>query len=326
MDISIENIQKLEGGYLVPSELKHDIIYSEETNRIVSSLFPGIIDSEEIAIQHKTLFNNNWVFLETEKVMFLYSSKVGSSFIRNSIVEPNNARLVNIVNNGPVDIKPLLKFKPFTLEPNIEECDFSVSELVKFLNGNSKKDLILLIRNPVMKWISGVVMDMRNNEITSPLFHAVLEKAYNRDFRGLGFEDLPEDILSELTYFYIRDIVKKEGRVDNGHSRFFAESNYLLFSEHIDTINLNKLKIFDVDELGVDLGDVITEYYPILKDYVQKDYWTQRTLWNKLFSEFVTHISNRNDNLLMDKIQDGVYKDYSFYKMFKQKFKSNLIN
>jgi len=317
-------------GDVITGDDKSNIIYSKKVKSIVNDLFPGVLNEDE-PHNYNNFFSSPWVFLETNKVMFLYSSKGGSSIINNLIIQPHND-----TNEIKISDKPKLKhiqvheekhlvFEDFTLD--IKECENTkdISELSRFLKGNSKKDLIVLTRNPVLKWISGVTMDIRDSEKT-PIFHAMLEKHYGKSFRDKEFDQWPDEVIADLAYFYVKNQLGKCGRVDVGHGKFFNEQTYNLFTYHKDSINLNKLRFFDLDNLDVQLSDIILEYYPELKPFVGDAYYTQRTTWVKTFGNFFNYVSEYDGDNMLERIQTSNYRDYHFYQMTKKVFKENHIN
>lgn len=316
-----------EGGDFISREKLNELLYSKDNLKILNDIFPEIYQPTSEPSDY-SIIKKGWILLNTPKVMFLYTSKGGSSFIRNTIVEPNNRNEVDINKNTklkPINCGDDLKFKPFSFDIDLKNSSDEFSEFDKFLNGKSKKDLILLVRNPSIKWISGIIMDIKNTNYNS-ITYSLLEKAYGVDLIGTDFDEWPENIISDLTYIYIKNQISSYRDIDPGHSRLYSETNHSFFSYHKHRMNLDKFKIFDLDSVDENLLDVILSYYPELKKHTVDLYWTQRTQWKSMFGKVMNSIQREQQYELIERIRAGVYRDYHYYKLMERDFKNNYIN
>ena len=133
-----------------------DIISKTENIGYLKSLLFGENILSEVNKFKFQNYNFNAVnYLETEKFGILFFMKGGSSLIMNTF------DLLNLTTTPSTRNSTWPKLFKSTIRIDNKDVESEeYPEFVKILNGKSKKDLIIVTRNPIYKWLSGVYQEM----------------------------------------------------------------------------------------------------------------------------------------------------------------------
>lgn len=255
-------------------------------------------------------------FFETSKFIILCTQKGGSSFINNILKEndlfihnPDDVREEFWDNNNFIDL----------FDKNYKVKTDGVSEFIKIISGTSKKDLIIVTRNPIIKWMSGVVQDLDGVLHDAPFLSKIVN--YEKT------DDTEENVLNlqkTIMIDFLLDRLEREGTTAIAHSYLYNELFYqlLIINDKIDT---NKLYIVDIDNPDHNLADVLKKYYPEIKDsFSFNNYWTHREKHHFLFNDLHDRLQDQNLEILINSITKHVTDDYRWYLILLEKYKDNL--
>jgi hypothetical protein len=256
-------------------------------------------------------------YFETEKFFLLCTSKGGSSFIngflkRNNLEVKHNQELNKIIrgHNNFFNIKN--KYKE-------EEVDKQIIEYFKLLNGKSKKDLIIVTRNPLVKWMSGVIQDLNSLVDKAPMLMKLVkyEKSDDKLKNQLN-------LYRSLLPYFLTERFETEGKIALGHSQLYNEYFFQLLLIH-SNIDKNKLHIVDIDNPNHDLSDVIEKYYPYTKEEKNISYWTHREKHLHLFKNLNHFLIEQGiEKNVTAAIKNEILNDYKWYILLLETFKDNL--
>ena len=255
-------------------------------------------------------------FFETSKFIILCTQKGGSSFINNILKEndlfihnPDEARDDFQKNNNFIDL----------FEKNYKVKTDAVTEFIKIISGTSKKDLIIVTRNPIIKWMSGVVQDLDGILQDAPFLSKTVhyEKVDDDEQNVLNLQ-------KTIMIDFLHDRLEREGTTAMAHSALYNELFYqlLIINDKIDT---NKLFIVDIDNPDHNLADVLKKYYPEIKDSDSfNNYWTHREKHHFLFNDLHDRLQDKNLEIVINSITKHVTDDYRWYLILLEKYKDNL--
>ena len=259
----------------------------------------------------------------TDKYAIIFTEKGGSSAII-GILDQYKLSNLKVSNN---DNHPRLIATLMFNTSELEEFELSSEqkEIKDILDGNSKKDLIIVTRNPIYKWLSGVYQDVLFEvERSSILLNQVLDK--NKSFKPYNFSEnnkkklLAKESLSQFVYSLLKYRQRIGIPIASDHSRLYNETFFsMLLNLKIDK---SKLKIIDLDDPGSDLMDCLSKYNPeILETCNTESYWTQRPHHTEIISSINTECKKRNDEELLSKIKDELLKDFYYYTLIRKHYK-----
>lgn len=279
-----------------------------------SSKFVNIFVEDNI---HENYFkyrrdDRQLMILDTPKALFLYTFKGGSTFIENSIIKPSRENEVNLKIKGPINGKNLkFKLHTMTIDDNVRldnDGDCVLQELIKSSKGKSKKDLIIVTRNPIIKWISGILMEIQIN----------VKKDLNehRDFTKID-----DGVLSNYIIKFLKKNYELSYSYSPGHCVLFNKFFYLLLTSN--NIDKSKIKIVDLDNKETNFSSILMRYYPEIEPHLQKNYWTQSNNYDKLFIPFIRMKKERTN--IENLVRNEIYEDMMFYNLINEIYKDNII-
>ena len=239
---------------------------------------------------------------ETEKFGIIYTSKGGSSIIR-GVLERNELLNIQLLHKNE-----WYSTYHYLLTPNrLDNINKIYTNLVNICEGKSSRDLVIVIRNPLYKWLSGIVAD------TGAKY-----------FGEVSFNNVDLSLFANKVYEYLDSNLKKENSISFGHSALFNESHYNFLI--CNNINLNKLKIIDIDDSTSNLLKILQFYYPNIKeDDDTKSYWTLRGYHSMIIKTIIDKINSDNNKLLLNTVKRNIYNDYYYYNLLKSRFGQNFI-
>lgn len=241
--------------------------------------------------------------VETEKYFIFFTPKGGGSFI-NKFHDAHNLKInIDKENDYLNSIKSA--FYPFNnINSNIQE-----NELDLLLNGKSKKDLIIVTRNPIYKFLSGIYQDLIKDRATET----------NSDIT----QEISDTELQELVYNELNNRFLERGDICTGHSMLFNKWFYLLLT--LNKIDTSKLFIVDIDNSKSSLSELFLNYYPELeKSNSLKTFWTHRNKHKSVIESLMSGISKNNNNGLMVFMRNEISLDFYFYNLIQEVYKNNM--
>ena len=259
-------------------------------------------------------------FFETSKFILLCTQKGGSSYINTALSENN------LFVHNPEQAKEIFhKFNNFIDLLHVDYANMDIPEVAleysKILQGKSKKDLIIVTRNPILKWMSGVVQDLDGLVHSAP----VLRKLINYEVDYIDYEQSTLNLQKELLIDFLIERFESEGTTAYAHSKLYNVLFYQLLSVN-SNIDKNKLYLVDIDNPNHNLADVLKRYHPeIQKTEKHKSYWTHRHKHDYLFSDFQDRINERQLEIpLIESIIKDITFDYQWYLILLANYKDNL--
>jgi hypothetical protein len=221
---------------------------------------------------------------DTPKCLILTRQKIGTQFVRTFFHDDLNKNLIP----PEIDITPAYNITrlddKFEIEKKFPQIDFSekfdyhLESFDKFLNtADFDKDVIILIRNPWKRFVSALIQDFikpfigpNNSRILEVFGQVILTKDeldwWINNRHEIDKFILDQDRLETPPDKFIECFEKIVEKIIEG----WYNGKYPILSLHngeylsvIESIlkaapNLNKVNIFDIDE--VDLNDVFSKY------------------------------------------------------------------
>ena len=257
-------------------EIRREVIVENNKN---DKLFRKLVINLDKDYSGETGYNNKThnvfpmpQYLESKKFGIMFSAKGGSGWIGDAFRENN------------LSIQP--KGKPFSMvwQQLISPWggEDKHGDLNNILNGSSEKDFILVTRNPLYKFVSGLWEEIHTTYQLSNIFRGsvlVEGKSFHTEKGGLLGQSM--EFIQDIMTKWILGTIDLQGDVSHAHAALYNESYYNLLTLH--NINRKNLKIVNIDSVDGDLENVFNEYYTNLK--IKKDgYGTHRNKHEKLLT------------------------------------------
>jgi len=258
----------------------------------------------------------------TKKLIIISRPKIASSFLDHVFFEfPENRNVFSLTH------ELTLKFD------NSKTQDGVQFEIENIFNGKSKKDILILYRSPLKKFLSGTIQDFDNGFLKLDKHHHFLIENFFKDYpefkkfillkysiieeflkdvgseRNEEFEKYYSKLLFEFASFII------ENNIISGHNDNTNYLTYSLINEKI--IDKNKLYLLDIDSAEKNtLMDFLKKYeiQPKRKEYRN----SQKTGADLL------HRMIRNNKHLNVLLHDNIKVETFFYNLL-QSSKYNII-
>lgn len=301
-----------------------DIINKTKYPESITDIF-SFLNNSDINKVPDYLSYHGLQYAETDKFGIIFTPKSGSSLI-NSLCKVNNLTENSNQKNIAIDLQ-----QTQNLFGIFENDDKQFDGLRNMLIGKSKKDLIIVTRNPVSKLLSGTIQELYMEYSNSKSLSEWVSEKYNIEFKDIksflktklySFEK-KQEILSDITYKYLYSVYRKTGRTTQGHSQLYNEMVYTILGNH-DKINLSKLRIIDIDSSTGNIVSLFKEYYPELKgNELIEEFNTHRTDWDLFFGKLLKKFYELSDPFWVA-MKTDVSRQYYYYTLTLEKYKNNL--
>lgn len=308
--------------------IRNELINLNDNKRIANQVIPDLYNVNLF----EYVYPHPFEYKETDKFVIFTASKSGSTII-NRLMDDNNLSLHDLGNGGHRgDINRCVLDHVNFINGYDEKIPLisELSEMKKIINGTSEKDLIIIIRNPIKKWMSGVIQDIGEQIEESHLIRGFIRNQYGYtltsipdivDNKSLTYQE-KSDILSELVTYFVSGRVLDKGTTQYNHMELFNEIFYMFLNNN--SINLSKLKIIDIDSESGDIIELFKSYYPDLKLPRSWRYWTYRDIWKIMFSEF-KKMMTKNDKGIYQLVKRELGRDMYYYNLINENYKNNII-
>lgn len=209
--------------------------------------------------------------------------------------------------------------------------DILIDELVKpieeILNGKSKKDLIIVIRNPVYKFLSGLYQDVSFELQSSDVLLGIVSNKYDVKYNHKDNDDkiksLNDSAICFLAYNLLKYRLSSGQDVASSHSDLYNEFYYSLLTNN--NIDSSKLKIVDIDDPNSDLIKCLGEYNPeIIDSSNNRGYWTHRGHHEMLLNGIEKLCLEDNNFELLKAVKSEINNDFHYYTLIRQNYKDNV--
>ena len=258
-------------------------------------------------------------YMETEKYGILFTSKGGSSYIMRTLKEYNLSEHVDeneFANGfGPVFLS--------TLHPSStgKGTPKKFAEFFSILNGKSKKDLIIVTRNPVYKWISGVYQEISMDYSKSNILYGMLQNDYKLNECETNINKLTDDILEKLVYRYLVGSLYRNGTVATDHAALYNQSFFLFILNN--KIDMNKLKIVDIDDPNCNINKLLKSYNSEVIVNKTDGLWTHRPKHEHVLKGVIDNLGSSIN--IKDILKREVGTDFYYYSLLKTQFDKNFV-
>lgn len=264
---------------------------------------------------------NNMIFFgpsvwETSKFFIIVTSKGGST-ITESILLDNNLSLKKMDDNLMKSYKYFVNIENKYTENDV---DNEFLEYLKALNGKSKKDIIIFTRNPIIKWMSGVIMDIELLLNNSPIIKKLIDVPHCDDK-----DEYNLNLLRSFLPKYLNELWETRSSFLDGHSHLYNEHFFQLLTLN-KGINLNKLHIVDIDNPNHDIVEVVRNYYPEIKEtHSTQHFWTKRDKHEYIFNDLESYLKANNfSQPLINLLEKQISNEYKWYKILLKTYENNL--
>lgn len=259
----------------------------------------------------------------TEKYGIFFSLKGGSSVIFDILKEFKLSDIDITINKGYND------YISSKVKPNeVKYIDSVFTPLDLILNGQSKKDLIIVTRNPVYKFLSGLYQDIMFELVSSNILTEIYvnnhnfinnQYRYNQEI----IKSIDDDTLCFLAYNLLKYRSISGQNICYGHSFLFNEFYYSLLTNN--KINNTKLKIVDLDDPNSDLIQCLRDYNPeIVNNQKSKNFWTHRP-YHEILLKGIEKLCHKYNNLnILNNIKKEVRNDFYYYMLIRNSYKKNI--
>lgn len=260
---------------------------------------------------------------KTEKLIILFAAKHASAFLNDLLLKKLYTK--KPLSDGITDFM----FEPFSSKINTSHHNYDklgVENAKEFLNltkDKSKLDLIVVVRNPVYKLLSGLLQDLQNQINSNYVLSGLVKSQFDVEFHNeTDIGELPPKVVSELLYKYVMELFTQTGSLKSTHSTLLNEVTYNLLEEY-PNIPKNKLKIIDIDDINSNLGDTISMYHDEINSNWQKNLFkSHRPKWIPLLKSLEKVVKEKNDwNSFIKILKNYCYQDYFYYLKLKEKYK-----
>lgn len=305
---------------------RKSIINNKEIDDVVYSLFPDLKD-----YNYKDYFPL-WPleYKETEKFSIFVTGKGGST-ITNRILSANKLSVIKLEDQDSINENMLYHNNLMFGLDSSKELHKELHELIKILEGKSTKDLIFVIRNPILKWMSGV-----SQEIDEELKNSLSAVSFLYEKYGLKLENnldlfssydknktIIEEVFCDLAYKILEGSFGRYGTSQHNHVQLYNEIIYLIMQNN-PNMDLSKVYFIDLDSDGGDLVELFKKYYPTIDTRDVDGFWTQREKYKIIFSRLKNYIMN-NNRIMYQVIQKELQRDLKYYHLLHTKYSKNII-
>lgn len=289
----------------------------ESLKKLLGNNLPISYEENLLEFVPRTL--NAPLYNETDKFGILFSPKGGSSII-DSILDEYSLSVLSEFS----DKKWASNYFSFLSAQRKESTIYKTwNEFRDICDGTSKKDLIIIIRNPIYKWLSGVWMDINLEVETSKILYSYLKEKYSLD-TIIGDNHLSDKAIQDIIFKYLKQSIESGELACNSHGSLYNESFFNLLTNN--NISKDKLKIVDIDDGNVDLIDLFQKFYPqIQRSESDKLFWTMRGIHKTIIDGLVSEIAIQNDKLYSSILRNELTRDLYYYTLLKEKYKNSFI-
>lgn len=250
-------------------------------------------------------------YQETEKFGIIFNQKGGSSWITSKI---RNNNLSVVENNGSFD-----KAWRESVSPHPVKNPTEYGEWVNIMNGTSKKDFILVTRNPMYKWLSGMWEEINSSYVNHMVTRGdLLLKGVNLH-QQKNLLAMDDSVIKDVIHKWLVGTWDRWGTLSAAHAKLYNEAYYNLISSN--KIDKKKLKIVNIDSQDGDLINVFTEYFPQLENMFIDNggFSTHRPKHEKLLN-LIWDIC-RKDTRMQEHISDTILRDLYYFNKILHDFK-----
>lgn len=265
----------------------------------------------------------------TDKMFVIYLPKLGSRYLSN--------RLKNVdYTEKPLDTE---NFKDYFIGNGGGDC-INLKDMHDFINGTIEKDVIIVYRNPLSKFMTGLSQDFQvtlcDREVFNPLLKLLIisnydfniDSEYNQyvishmaDSNREGQEpdnkahwiikeNRYSNLLRNLFKHFIKDIIRS-GSIDSTHrSQWMWKVNEILSNPKI---NLNKLTLVNLDNEDHNYGELITRYHG------DENVDVPNSMQNKHYNNIASEIINENPELQSSITLSHSADMYFYHKLLQHK-------
>lgn len=295
---------------------ERDEILTTEQNR---DLFKKIVIGLDHNYDSATGYNNEFArglliptpeYQETEKFGILFNQKGGSSWITRKIRD-NNLKVEE--NNGKFE-----KAWGDAVNPHPVKNPTEYGGWVDIMNGKSEKDFILVTRNPMYKWLSGMWEEVNSSYTHNMITRGdlILKEVNFRHQKNLL--QLDETIVKDLVHKWLIGTWDRWGTLSSAHAKLYNEAYYNLLTSN--NINKKKLKIVNIDSIDGDLVNVFTEYFPNLEEkFSDRGEFSSHRPKHKTLLEIIWEIC-RKDVRMQEHISNTIIRDLYYFNKILNDF------
>tara|TARA_B100001939_G_scaffold121627_1_gene105396 strand:- start:2216 stop:3253 length:1038 start_codon:yes stop_codon:yes gene_type:complete len=332
--------ERLDSGVDINGELKYgddiSINYSQRNN--ILTVDNHSIINKFFGEAFNFSYDNPWTpgngkakftISKTNKLLVLYAAKHASSFLQDLLhTKKYTEEVISTENPTQLTFNNFKSEINLTPKGNLAKLGIeNAKELVKITNNESELDLIVVIRNPIYKLISGLIQDLEGQLENNYLLPAVIKNQYKidiEDYNTIG--DLPSEVAAELFYEYTMRLLIQTGTLKNHHSTLLNEATYNLLEQY-SKIPKNKLKIVDVDDVHSNLGHtILTHHNEITSNWKEGLFKTHRPKWISLLTSLEKILEEKNRTHSFKQIlKNYCYQDYFYYLKLKEKYKDCFV-
>lgn len=253
----------------------------------------------------------------SDKLIVISSPKVASSYLDSKFYEtPGNKNMFSIAND--------LELK---LDINSISSESVVKDLELISTNKNKKDILIVYRNPLEKFLSGTIQDFANiityglpyNNflIDYLLTESSIETNYifkSKDtiFNNIQNINTPKEDEKFKKYYLELLRIYVNFYINNTITSDHATSNLYLLYPFINEkiVDKNKIKFFDIDSTSdVTLEDILLKYEITSK---RKEVRNSQKKNSELLSKMIS-----NDSDLMSKLHHNLKQETFFYNLLK---------
>lgn len=258
---------------------------------------------------------NHINYLETEKFGILFFMKGGSSLIMHTL---DLLKLTTTLSTRHSTWNKVFKSVMRIDNKDMESEEYP--EFIKILNGKSKKDLIMVTRNPIYKWLSGVYQELEGEFERSQTLKYFLKQKYKGENIIEVLDDLTDDEFEEFCYVLLKTVFEDGHGTSWAHATLYNDV-YYNFLELNPNIDKSKLKIIDIDSPNGDLLKLLSSYYPeVLSVPHSSAFKSHRLQHERILNSIEKRIIKGNEFALFNNIIKEIHNQHYYYLMLEHKY------
>ena len=265
----------------------------------------------------------------TDKNFYIFNPKIASRFLEGSLV--NTPPLTMVIGIG--DVSKIIHIdgqpnpqKALTQSEFNDYLDAVNKEWSLILNKKSKKDVVMVYRDPMKRFTTAIIQDLFTNHyewlhvfLSDSLFlEAGFTEKNLKDYKHIldktdkiNWENYNENIFIEMCTHRIVAYINSFDTIPPYHGHFTPHNIHLVQILNYDGIDKNKIKLFNLDDKDNQLAELLikTEEVVISKRQENPSY----------LKKLVANVINEFDPNHIHKILYPEVVGYQILKQFNNK-------
>jgi len=260
---------------------------------------------------------SNLLIFQNDNSIFITTIKIGCRFISNTLKKPYYNHTINS-SSGPFTLSNMDESLLNEFNKNEVDVDNYMETIKKdwnsILNKTSKKDIVILYRNPYKRFLSAIIQDAELifdwnvfiylKSLLLNLGYSAKDIDYLHKFKNGNMIDksIDADELKKMLYIvykiFIDDMILNGANGYHSGTTFSSYMNPISYLLTSDIIDINKVKLFNLD----DGSDGISNYLKSIESTPSLNRYSHSNKIDIVESILEEQTSEKIDYLIKDEI------------------------